>query len=105
MTGNELKVIPADKQPIGKYALTESFTNHRIELKKGDTFYIFTDGYIDQFGGEKGKKLKFQGFMNVLTGIHEESMKSQKKALDDYFNDWRGNLEQVDDVCVIGVRI
>jgi ligand-binding sensor domain-containing protein/serine phosphatase RsbU (regulator of sigma subunit) len=105
MTGNELKVIPADKQPIGKYALTESFTNHRIELKKGDTFYIFTDGYIDQFGGDKGKKLKFQGFMNILTGIHTESMKSQKKALDDYFNQWRGNLEQVDDVCVIGVRI
>ncbi|MBL7897957.1 MAG: hypothetical protein JNJ99_05445, partial [Crocinitomicaceae bacterium] len=55
--------------------------------------------------GEKGKKLKFQGFMNILKGIHDESMKSQKKALDDYFNDWRGNLEQVDDVCVIGVRI
>mgnify|MGYP000984523142 CR=1 FL=1 len=105
MSNGSLSVIAADKQPIGKYALTESFTNHSVELKKGDTFYIFTDGYIDQFGGEKGKKLKFQGFIEILNHIQNDSMKEQKKKMDDYFNTWRGELEQVDDVCVIGVRI
>ncbi len=105
MSNGALNVIAADQQPIGKYALTESFTNHSVELKKGDTFYIFTDGYIDQFGGEKGKKLKFQGFIEILNQIQNDSMKEQKKKMDDYFNEWRGELEQVDDVCVIGVKI
>ncbi|MBI3135219.1 MAG: SpoIIE family protein phosphatase [Bacteroidetes bacterium] len=105
MVNGKLTVVPADKQPIGKYALTESFTNHSLELKKGDTFYIFTDGFIDQFGGEKGKKLKFQGFMNILHTIQNQPMKQQKKAMDDFFSSWKGALEQVDDVCVIGVRI
>lgn len=105
MSDGVLKIIPADKQPIGKYALTESFTNHELKLKKGDTIYIFTDGYIDQFGGEKGKKLKFQGFIEVLQKIQNQSMKQQKKQLDDFFSTWKGPLEQVDDVCVIGVRL
>lgn len=105
MVNGLLEVIAADKQPIGKYALTESFTNHSFELKKGDTFYIFTDGFIDQFGGEKGKKLKFQGFIEILNQIQQDSMKQQKKKMDEFFNAWKGALEQVDDVCVIGVRI
>lgn len=100
-----LQVIPADKQPIGKYALTESFTSHKMELKKGDVFYILTDGYIDQFGGKKGKKLKFQGLIDILNTISGQSMKDQKKYMDDFFSNWKGNLEQVDDVCVIGVRV
>ena len=105
VTNGELKILPADKQPIGKYALTKDFTNHVVKLKKGDTFYIFTDGYVDQFGGEKGKKLKFQGFVDILLNINNSSMQEQKKYMDEYFMQWKGQLEQVDDVCVIGVRV
>jgi len=100
-----LQVLAANKQPIGKYAVTENFTNHVVQLKKGDTFYIFTDGYVDQFGGEKGKKLKFQGLVNILMEIKSESMSYQHKYMDEFFMEWKGNLEQVDDVCVIGVRV
>ena len=94
-----------NKQPIGKYFRQESFTNHEVELRKGDSIYIFTDGYADQFGGPKGKKMMYKPFKDLLLNIQDKSMNEQKEILEQYFNDWKGSLEQVDDVCVIGVRV
>ena len=101
----ELVETKPNKQPIGKYFRQESFTNHEVELKKGDTVYVFTDGYADQFGGPKGKKMMYKPFKDLLLKIHDKSMDEQKEILEQHFNDWKGSLEQVDDVCVIGVRI
>jgi len=97
--------LKANKQPIGKYSEPKPFTTHTIQLHKGDTIYIFTDGYQDQFGGEKGKKFKPSGLKQLLISIQSESMERQKELIDDTFKNWVGNLEQIDDVCIIGVRI
>jgi serine phosphatase RsbU (regulator of sigma subunit) len=97
--------IKPNKQPIGKYELPEPFTEHQINLNVGDTIYIFTDGYADQFGGEKGKKFKPVNLRKVLLSIQDESMDMQRTIMIDTFKTWRGDLEQIDDVCVIGVRI
>ncbi|KJS06493.1 MAG: hypothetical protein VR77_04945 [Flavobacteriales bacterium BRH_c54] len=102
---HELIDIRPDKQPIGKHFKNSSFTPHSIELKKGDTIYIFSDGYADQFGGPKGKKFMYKPFKNLLLSIQDKDMDDQKEILEQRFNEWKGNLEQVDDVCVIGIRI
>ena len=101
----EVLETKADKQPIGKFELEQKFTTHKLELLQGDSIYIFSDGYPDQFGGEKGKKYKSGKFKKFLISIQEYSMEEQHKLLDKEFENWRGKLEQVDDVCVIGVKI
>ena len=102
---NELIEYKANKQPIGKVDNPKPFTTHTIDLQKGDTIYIFTDGFADQFGGEKGKKLMYKPFKELLLSIQDKTMDEQKELLEEHFENWKGNLEQVDDVCVIGVRI
>ncbi len=102
---NEIEEIKADKQPIGKYENPLPYTTHKIELNPGDTFYIFSDGYADQFGGEQGKKMKTANFKKLLLSIKDENMEQQKQFIDQAFESWKGELEQLDDVCVIGVRI
>lgn len=97
--------IKANKQPIGQFDNPEPYTTHTIELQEGDSIYIFSDGYADQFGGEKGKKLKTANFKKLLLSIQNESMEKQKQLIDEAFEKWKGNLEQLDDVCVIGVKI
>ena len=74
-------------------------------MKKNDTVYIFSDGYSDQFGGPDGKKFKYGNFKKLLLSIQDKSMMDQKQILDQTIEDWRGNLEQVDDILVIGVRV
>jgi serine phosphatase RsbU (regulator of sigma subunit) len=101
----EFEEIKPDKQPIGKFAAARPFTTHEVLLTKGDTLYIFTDGYQDQFGGEKGKKFRASELKELLLASQNKNMVAQKKILDDAFEKWKGNLEQIDDVCVIGVRI
>ena len=102
---NEIEEIKANKQPIGQFDNPEPYTTHTIELQKGDSLYIFSDGYADQFGGKKGKKLKTANFKKLLISIQSESMEKQKQLIDEAFENWKGSLEQLDDVCVIGVRI
>jgi serine phosphatase RsbU (regulator of sigma subunit) len=80
------------------------FENHTIEFKNGDAFYIFTDGYCDQFGGGKGKKYMFRRFQTLLSEIHHLPMKDQKSILGSTHRNWRGELEQVDDILVIGFK-
>jgi serine phosphatase RsbU (regulator of sigma subunit) len=95
-----------DKMPVGKYHDTMNpFTFNKVDIKKGDVVYTFTDGYADQFGGPKGKKFKYKQLEELLLSIHEKDMDEQKKILNDKFENWKGNLEQVDDVLVIGIKI
>ncbi len=101
----ELNIIKADKQPIGKYEGRKPFTNHRITLNKGDSIYIFSDGFADQFGGPKGKKFKYKPFRELILANHDKPMEEQKQLLDECIENWRGELEQVDDICIIGVRV
>jgi serine phosphatase RsbU (regulator of sigma subunit) len=102
---NEVTQIKPDKQPIGNYKDSKPFTNHEMDLQKGDVIYAFSDGYPDQFGGPKGKKFMYKPFRNLLLEIHQKPMSEQHNILLEAFEDWRGELEQIDDVCVIGVRI
>ncbi|PHR49925.1 MAG: hypothetical protein COA32_01980 [Fluviicola sp.] len=103
--GYSLVEIKPDKQPIGQYDNPKPYTTHRLELKKEDTIYVFTDGYPDQFGGEHNKKLKTTNFKKLLLSINDKTMDEQKSIIDKSFEDWKGGFEQVDDVCVIGVRL
>ncbi|MCE9540570.1 MAG: tetratricopeptide repeat protein, partial [Bacteroidetes bacterium] len=100
-----LEEIKANKQPIGYHPENSPYTNHEIQLQKGDSIYIFSDGYADQFGGPKGKKLSQKKLKNLFMIHNYLSMKEQKTLLKKRFNEWKGSLEQVDDVCVFGVRV
>jgi serine phosphatase RsbU (regulator of sigma subunit) len=97
--------IKPDKQPIGKFIHVEPFTTQRFSLLSGDVIYLFTDGLADQFGGLKGKKLKIAGLKHVIKSIQHLSMNEQLENIQKSFHDWKGNIEQLDDVCVIGLRI
>jgi serine phosphatase RsbU (regulator of sigma subunit) len=102
----ELIILKADRIPVGKYVQTDkTFTLHEMSLQQGDTFYLFTDGYADQFGGVKGKKFKTNALKAMLLSICEQPLAAQKAFLVQRFEEWRGDLEQVDDVCVLGVRV
>jgi serine phosphatase RsbU (regulator of sigma subunit) len=101
----EINQIKPDKQPIGKFDDAKPFTKHEIQLEKGDVLYTFSDGYPDQFGGPKGKKFMYKPFRELLLSIHQKSMDDQHNILMDTFENWRGSMEQIDDVCIIGVRI
>ena len=104
-SGNLIE-IKADRFPIGKHDKDKtSFTLHTLELQKGDVIYSFTDGFPDQFGGPNGKKFKHKKLQELLMSISAESMSTQKQKLNDVFDNWKGNLEQVDDVSLIGIRI
>jgi serine phosphatase RsbU (regulator of sigma subunit) len=100
-----LMEIKPDKQPIGISESTDAFTTHALTLQKGDQVYLFTDGYADQFGGEKGKKFKYRQLYEKLLEIQERSPKEQQQILENCFHNWKGNLEQIDDVCIIGIKV
>ncbi len=102
----ELKDCDADKMPVGKYIGEQAkFTLRKAEIKKGDKIYIFTDGYADQFGGAKGKKFKYQHMQDVVMAFQDKSMKEQCEILGKTMAEWKGDLEQVDDILVIGIEI
>jgi serine phosphatase RsbU (regulator of sigma subunit) len=82
-----------------------SFTQHKLELIKGDVLYALTDGMPDQFGGPKGKKFMYKQLKDLLISLASESMDIQKQKLSAAFNNWKSDLEQVDDVTIIGVRV
>ncbi len=103
---SELTEIKADKMPIGDHDLkNEPFTPHTIDVQKGDMIYLFTDGYADQFGGPKGKKFKYKPFKFFLESIYDFPLEKQNEALGNELDRWMGNMEQVDDILVIGVRV
>lgn len=101
-TWHELK---ADKQPVGLYARMEEFTKHPVDLLPGTIVYLYTDGFADQFGGPKGKKFKYKQLNDLLKDITALSMEAQKEKLNAAFESWKDKLEQVDDVCVVGIKV
>jgi ligand-binding sensor domain-containing protein/serine phosphatase RsbU (regulator of sigma subunit) len=104
---DEVIEIKGNKFPIGAYVGEElqKFTNHEWELQKGDYIYLFTDGYADQFGGPLGKKFKYKQLQQLLLEHHKKPLIEQRNILEKTFEEWRGNLDQVDDVLVIGIRV
>lgn len=101
----ELIETKATRNPISIFRKEVNFVNHEIQVEKGDTLYIFSDGYIDQFGGEKGYRFNSKKFKNLLIPIAQKPMSEQKEILDNEFKNWRGNNKQIDDVLVLGVKI
>jgi serine phosphatase RsbU (regulator of sigma subunit)/Tfp pilus assembly protein PilF len=103
---SEITKIPADRMPIGIHIrMDKGFTNHSIHYSKGDTIYMFSDGYQDQFGGENNHKLKSEKFRELLFSIHDRQMADQKDLLEGFFQKWRGEHEQLDDIIVIGLKL
>jgi serine phosphatase RsbU (regulator of sigma subunit) len=101
------KVVPLtyDKMPVGKGEKTDDFKTYNIPFSKGDMLYLYTDGYADQFGGPKGKKFKYKQLEEFLLHIHDQPVEKQREQLSMKFEEWRGKLEQIDDVCIVGVRL
>jgi serine phosphatase RsbU (regulator of sigma subunit) len=100
-----LEEFKADKQPIGQWMYAKNFTTNTINVIEGDQLFLFSDGYADQFGGVKGKKMKVRTLKELFLEVSTLSLPDQKQKLDDSFNDWKQDFEQIDDVCVMGVRI
>jgi serine phosphatase RsbU (regulator of sigma subunit)/tetratricopeptide (TPR) repeat protein len=101
----ELMETKGDKQPIGRYDHAKPFTTINMDIKSGDQIYLMSDGYIDQFGGEKGKKFKANNLKQLILNNANSSMLMQKSIYESQFHEWKGDLEQLDDVCVIGISI
>jgi len=102
---HKLFEIKPDKMPIGIYQKMDKFECHDISLSTGDQLYMFSDGYADQFGGPKGKKFKYKPFKELLLQNAEKSMSEQRNVLENAFEDWKGDFEQIDDVVIIGIRV
>lgn len=106
VTKGELVEIKPDKFPIGEYYLNgKTFTTHRLDASKGDQIYLFTDGYSDQFGGDRGKKLKLNAFSEFIRSISHHTMDEQNNLVREFFINWMGRHEQLDDVCLVGLQL
>jgi serine phosphatase RsbU (regulator of sigma subunit) len=101
----KIEEIKADKQPVGQSDFPRPYTTHEIKLEPNDVIYLFTDGYADQFSGESGRKLTRKKFMTMLTEHAELSMEEQRRQLLDFHHKFRGTEEQIDDICIMGVKI
>jgi len=102
----EILETKADKQSIGRSGFNTDmvFKTHRIDIEPGDTVYLFSDGYADQFGGELMKKFKYKNLKETILKVQAESMLQQRVILDNTIEKWRGDLDQLDDILVIGRR-
>ena len=100
-----LHEIKGNRRPVGSSELKEEFTNHEIQLEQGDRVYIFSDGFPDQFGGTKGKKLMYKPFKKILSSYEDTPMREQSELLNNEFESWRGTIEQIDDICIIGFQV
>jgi serine phosphatase RsbU (regulator of sigma subunit) len=100
----ELTEYKPDKMPVSIHEVMIPFTRHEIRIKKGDAIYLFSDGFADQFGGPKGKKFKYRAFKELLIAQAAKPMEEQCRILDHTFEAWKGDIEQIDDVVVIGMK-
>jgi serine phosphatase RsbU (regulator of sigma subunit) len=91
--------------PIAIYPQMKDFTSHEFSLQKGDSVYLFTDGYADQFGGPSGRKFMYKQFKEMLLQNNNKPMKEQREILEFAFENWKGEFEQIDDVTILGIRI
>ncbi|KJS05830.1 MAG: hypothetical protein VR77_07175 [Flavobacteriales bacterium BRH_c54] len=103
--GYNLLEIKADKMAIGGAENSKKYQTHQVQLKQGDTIYLFSDGYADQFGGPKGKKFMYRRFKELILAIQEHPMSKQKEIFDTTMLNWKGDIDQIDDICVLGVKI
>jgi len=101
---NELHEIKANKQPIGYSENVVPFEGHQLKMQEGDWVYLFSDGFPDQFGGEKGKKFKYSNFKKLLLREHVNTAEKQAENIQNELHNWKGDLEQLDDICVIGIQ-
>ncbi|HPN20939.1 MAG TPA: SpoIIE family protein phosphatase, partial [Tenuifilaceae bacterium] len=102
----ELIEFKADKMPVAVHLNDHmSFTNHEVQIQAGDSFYMFSDGYADQFGGSDARKFMSKKFKELLVTIYDKPMDDQKNILQSAHFDWKGEHEQVDDILVVGFRI
>ena len=109
----ELISVKGDKQPVGNYPDIRPFTNHKIELLPGDEIFLFSDGFPDQFGGEHGKKFKYNRFKELLIRISKYNMDKQKTLIDEALNEWMSykkddsdnSYEQIDDITLMGIKL
>ena len=101
----ELIEFKANNQPIGKFDYSEPYQTHDIQVQSDDMLYLFSDGYADQFGGERGKKFKSANFKKLLLSIAQKPLNEQNEIINDAIESWKGEIEQIDDICVVGVRI
>jgi serine phosphatase RsbU (regulator of sigma subunit) len=101
----EIRELKPDRQPVGYLTGKQKpFTHHELKLERGDTVYIFSDGYSDQFGGPKDKKFMMKNFKKLLLSIQDKTMNEQKTILEATMAEWKGDAEQIDDILVMGVR-
>lgn len=99
-------ILKADRQPIGVHVKEKDFTNYKFQLERGDCLYSFSDGYTDQFGGEKGRKFKTKNFQKILFTNYKKPMSEQKEILNNNFKNWIGDeYKQIDDIIILGVRV
>jgi serine phosphatase RsbU (regulator of sigma subunit) len=101
----ELTEIKGDKMPIAIHLRMDPFKNNNLQLEKGDSLYLFTDGFADQFGGPKNRKFMYKQFKEILLQNCHKPMSEQKEIIENAFLNWKGNGEQIDDVTVVGIRI
>lgn len=105
---DEVKTIHGDRKPVGgiQVDVHKSFSRHEITVDRPTCFYIFSDGYVDQFGGPRGRKMMLKNFAKILQKIYKEPMQKQAQLLDEHFEEWKGDKEkQIDDVLVIGFKL
>jgi serine phosphatase RsbU (regulator of sigma subunit) len=104
-SNNELTILDGCRQPIGRYNKETPFKCKEFTLKENDIIYLFTDGYYDQFGGERNKKMKIKVFKSLLLKHHKKTMSEQKKIFGNYLRKWQGDNEQLDDITILGIKI
>ena len=105
ISNNEIIDLEKNRMPVGKGERNESFTLYQLNYNKGDSLYLYTDGYADQFGGPKGKKFKYKALNELLSKLSDLPMEEQRVKIEAEFDNWKGDLEQVDDVCLIGIKL
>jgi len=104
--GNSVQNLKPDRMPIGIYDhQVRPFTNQKVKFKKNDALYLFSDGYVDQLGGPRRKTFRSRRFRELLTEVQNEAMENQKRHLNDALTKWQGEVEQIDDILVIGIKL
>lgn len=104
-TEGQLIEVKATKRPIGEFVVKKSFENHVLTFEKGDILYLFTDGYADQFGGPRQKKFNNKSLKNLFSAHHHETLSNQKVIYDQILQDWKKDNDQIDDICVVGIKL
>jgi serine phosphatase RsbU (regulator of sigma subunit) len=105
VSGPELREMSYDKMPVGVGERTDHFKTYTLPWEEDATIYLYTDGFADQFGGAKGKKFMYKQLNELIRKNASEALDKQKEVLEGAFNTWRGQLEQVDDICILGIRL